>query len=80
MIFAPMIALGNSRIEVECADAKVRLCSPHLVAWTADHLENVTLHGIQQNQCYVCEIQPEELASHLRHSLAKRDYRKYEDL
>ena len=50
------------------------------MAWIADHLENVTLHGIQQNQCAVCEVRPEELGSHLRRSAAKRDYRKYEDL
>ena len=54
--FAPKVALGNSGLEVECADGKVRLCFPRLVAWIADHLENVTLHGIQQNQCAVCEV------------------------
>ena len=67
-IFAPMAALGNSGIEVECADGKARLCFPRLAAWIADHLENVTLHGIQQNQCAVCEVRPEELGSHLRRS------------
>ena len=70
-IFAPMVALGNSRIEVECADGKVRLCFPGLVAWIADHLENVTLHGIQQNQGALCKVRPEELESHLRRSVAK---------
>ena len=79
-IFAPMVALGNSGLEVECADRKVRLCFSRLMAWIADHLGNVTSHGIQQNQCAVCEVQPEELGSHLRRSAAKRDYRKYEDL
>ena len=49
-IFATMVALGNSGLEVECADGKVQLCFPRLVAWSADQLENVTLHGIQQNQ------------------------------
>ena len=79
-IFAPMGALGKSRLEVECADGKVRLFFPHLAAWIADHFENVTLHGIQQSECTVCEIRPEELVSHLRRSAAKRDYSKYEDL
>ena len=79
VIFAPIAALGNSGLEVECADGKVRLCFPCLAAWIADHLENVTLHGIQQNQCAVCEVQPQELGSNLRNSVAKQDYRKYED-
>ena len=79
-IFAPMVALGISGLEVECTDRKVRLCFPRLVAWMADHLENVTLHGIQQNQCAVCEVRPEELGFHLRCSAAKRDYGKYGDL
>ena len=69
-IFAPMVALGNSGIEVERADGKVRLCFPRLVALIADHLENVRLYGIQQNQCTGCEVRPEELGSHLRHSVA----------
>ena len=73
-IFAPMVALGNSGLEVECADGKVQLCFPCLAAWIADHLGNVTLHGIQQNQCAICEVCPEELGSHLRRSAAKRDY------
>ena len=79
-IFAQMAALGNSGLEVECADGKVRLCFPRLAAWIADHLENVTLHSIQQNQCPVWEIRPEALGSHFRRSAAKRDYRENEDL
>ena len=35
-IFAPMVALENSGIEIECADGKVQLCFPRLVAWIAD--------------------------------------------
>ena len=79
-IFALIVALGNSRLQVECADGKVRLCFPGLVVRIADHLENVTLHGIQQNQCAVCEVPPEELGSHLRCYVVKQDYRKYKDL
>ncbi|KAG0131554.1 hypothetical protein HOY82DRAFT_485015, partial [Tuber indicum] len=79
-IFAPMVALGDSGIEVKCANGKVRLSFPRLAAWIADHLDNVTLHGIQQNQCTVCEVRPEQLGSHLRRCAAKRDYRKYENL
>ncbi|KAG0138782.1 hypothetical protein HOY82DRAFT_595293 [Tuber indicum] len=79
-IFAPMVALRDSGIEVECADRKVRLCFPRLAAWIADHLENITLHGIQQNQCTVCNIRPEQLGSHFRRYAVNRDYRKYENL
>ena len=79
-IFAPMAALGNSGLEVECADEKVRLCFLRLGAWIADHLENVILHGIQQNQYAVCEVRAEQLGFHSRRSPAKRDYRKYEPL
>ena len=72
-IFALVAARGNSGLEVECADRKVRLCFPHLAAWIADHLENVTLHSIQQNGYAVCNIRPQELGSYFRGSKAKRD-------
>ena len=55
-IFVPIVALENSEHEVECTYGKVQLCFPHLSAWIVDHLENVTLHGIQQNQCTVWEV------------------------
>ena len=58
-ILLPIVALENSGLEIECANRKVRLCFPRLSGWIADHLENVTLHGIQQNQCPVCEVRPE---------------------
>ncbi|KAG0641127.1 hypothetical protein HOY80DRAFT_883742, partial [Tuber brumale] len=58
-IFPPMVVLVNSRLEVEYDDRKVRLCFLHLAAWIADHLENVILNNIQQNQCTVCEVRPE---------------------
>ena len=79
-IIVPMVALGNCRIEVKCSNGKVQLCFLHLVAWIVDLLDNVTLHGIQQNQSAVCEIRPEDSGSHLRLSVVKGDYRKYEDL
>ena len=79
-IVAPMVALGISGLQVECTDGKVQSFFPRLVAWIADYLGNVTLQGIQQNQCAVCEVRPEELGPHLRRSAAKRDDRKYEDL
>jgi len=72
-IFAPMAVQGDSRLEIECADRKIKLCFLHLSAWIADHLENSTLQGIQQNQWTVCEVGPEQVGSHLRRSTAKRD-------
>ncbi|KAG0633391.1 hypothetical protein HOY80DRAFT_896568 [Tuber brumale] len=54
-IFTPIGEVAEVGIEIECADGKVRQCFPRLAAWIADHLENVTLHGIQQNQCAICE-------------------------
>ena len=47
-IFAPIVELVNSGLEVECANRIVRLSFPSHVTWIADHLKNVTLHGIQQ--------------------------------
>jgi len=41
-IFVPMAARGDSRLEMECADGKIRLCFLRLLAWIADHLENLT--------------------------------------
>jgi len=78
--FVPIVAQENSGIEIECTDRKVQLCFPCHSAWIVDHLENVTLHGIQQNQCPVCEVSPEQLGSYLIHSAAKRDYRTYQHL
>ena len=66
VIFAPMVVPGNSELEVAYTDGRVPLCFPRLAAWIADHLENVKLHGIQQNQCAVCEVRPKELGSHSR--------------
>ncbi|KAG0639401.1 hypothetical protein HOY80DRAFT_1074395 [Tuber brumale] len=67
-------------IEIERADGKVRQCFPHLAAWIADHLENVALHGIQQNQYAVCETTPDWLGSYTGRSAAIRDYKKYQTL
>jgi len=80
VIFAPIVALENSGLEVEGADGKVQLCFPSLSAWIADHLENVRLHSMQQNQCTVCAVQPEQLVPYFRPLVAKRDYRIYKHL
>ncbi|KAG0633437.1 hypothetical protein HOY80DRAFT_896527, partial [Tuber brumale] len=79
-IFTPIGEVVEVRIEIECADGKVRQYFPRLAAWIADHLENVTLHGIQQNQCTVCETTPDQLGSYTARSAAIRDYKKYQTL
>ncbi|KAG0644869.1 hypothetical protein HOY80DRAFT_877864 [Tuber brumale] len=79
-IFTPIGEVAEVGIEIECADGKVRQCFPRLAAWIADHLENVKLHGIQQNQCAVCETTPDRLGSYTGHSVAIRDYKKYHTL
>ena len=58
-IFAPMAAWGDSALEMKCANGKVLWCFLRLSAWIADYLENITLHGIQQNQCAIYEVQQE---------------------
>ncbi|KAG0635441.1 hypothetical protein HOY80DRAFT_1011854 [Tuber brumale] len=74
-IFTPIGEVAEVGIEIECADSKVRQCFPHLAAWIADHLENITLHGIQQNQCAVCETTPDQLGSYTGRSVAICDYK-----
>ena len=76
-IFAPLSTIEEAGIEIECADGKVRQCFSRLAAWIADHLENVTLHGIQQNQCAVCETTSDQLGTYMRRSATIRDYEKY---
>jgi len=45
--------------------------------WIADHMENVTLHGIKSNAWHKCKVPPEELESRAGHHGA-RDYARYE--
>ncbi|KAG0640986.1 hypothetical protein HOY80DRAFT_859151, partial [Tuber brumale] len=79
-IFIPIGEVAEVGIEIECADGKVRQYFPRLAAWIADHLENVTLHGIQQNQCAICETTPDQFGSYTGHSAAMRDYKNYQIL
>ncbi|KAG0644729.1 hypothetical protein HOY80DRAFT_1097389 [Tuber brumale] len=67
-------------IEIECAYGKVPQCFPHLAAWIADHLENVTLHGIQQNLCAVGETTTNRSGAYTGRSAAIGDYKKYQTL
>jgi len=43
----------------------------------ANHIENVTLHGIKSSACPKCEVPPEELGSRAGHHRAT-DYVRYE--
>ncbi|KAG0641324.1 hypothetical protein HOY80DRAFT_883359, partial [Tuber brumale] len=79
-IFTPIGEVAEVGIEIECPDGKVRQCFPCLAAWIADHLENVTLNGIQQNQCAVCETTTDQLGSYTGRSAAIHDYKKYQTL
>ena len=45
--------------------------------WIADHMENVSLHGIKSNPCPKCAVPPEDLGSQAGHHCA-RDYARYE--
>ena len=72
-----MSTIEEAGIEIECTDGKIQQCFPRLAAWIAGHLENITLHGIQQNQCIVCETTSDQLGTYTRRSAAICDYEKY---
>ena len=45
--------------------------------WIADHIENISLHGIKSNACPKYEVPPEELESGANDH-RPRDYARYE--
>jgi len=77
LIFAPLNGAAREGAPIDCADGKIRRCFPIMSGWIADHMENVTLHGIKSNACPKCEVPPEELGSRAGHHRA-RDYARYE--
>ena len=77
LIFAPLNGAAREGAPIDCADGKIRRCFPIMSGWIADHMENVTLHGIKSNACPKCEVPPEELGSRAGHHCA-RDYARYE--
>ncbi|KAG0643365.1 hypothetical protein HOY80DRAFT_1094438 [Tuber brumale] len=79
-ILTPIGEVPKVGIEIECAVGKVRQCFQRLAAWIADHLENITLHGIEQNQFTACKTTPDRLGSYTGRSAAIRDYKKYQTL
>lgn len=76
-IFAPLQHAALDGVPIDCADGKVRRCFPILSAWVADHMENVTLHGLKSNACPTCEVPAGELGTNIKNYRA-RDYARYE--
>jgi len=72
-IFAPLQHTALDGVRIHCADGKVRRCFPILSAWVADHLENVTLHGLKSNASPTCEVPAGELVTNIKNYRA-RDY------
>jgi len=76
-IFAPLQHEALDGVPIACADGKVRRCFPILSAWVADHIENVTLHGLKSNVCPTCEVPAGELGTNSKKYRA-RYYARYE--
>jgi len=77
LIFALLNSAARESATIHCTDSKIRRCFLIISAWIADHMENVTLHGIKSNTCPKCEVPPEELESRAGHYRA-RDCTRYE--
>ena len=71
LIFAPLNGAAQEGAPIHCADGKIRRCSPIMLGWIADHMENVTPHGIKSNACPKWEVPPEELGSRAGHHGAR---------
>jgi hypothetical protein len=80
LIFEPLQDAAQAGVPVDCADGRVRRCFPILAAWTADHMENVALHGVKSNACPKCEVPPDRLGSLIQNGYPTRDYATYERL
>jgi len=65
-IFAPLQHVELHGVPIDCADRKVQRCFPILSARVADHVENVTLHGLQSNACPTCEVRAGELGTNIK--------------
>jgi len=63
LLFAPLNHAAQEGAPIDCADGMIARCFPIMSGWIADHMENVTLHGIKSNACPKCEVPPEELGS-----------------
>ena len=76
-LFEPLASANEYGVEITCGDGNVRLCFPRQAAWIADHMEKVTLHGIVQNRCPVCEEDVERLGEAVELPVKARDYSEY---
>jgi len=76
LIVGPLKGAAQEGPAIDCADGKIRRCFPIMSGWIADHMENVTLHGIKSNACPKCEVPPEELSRAGHHRA--RHYARYE--
>jgi len=70
-IFAHLQHAALDGVLIDCADRKVQRCFPILSAWVADHMENVTLHGLKSNPCPTCEVPAGELGTNMKHYRAR---------
>jgi len=77
LIYVPLNGAAREGAPINCADSKIWRCFPIMSGWIADHMENVTQHGIKSKACPKCEVPPEELGSRAGHHRA-RDYTRYE--
>jgi len=77
LIYVPLNRGAQEGAPTDCAEGKISRCFTIMAGWIADHMENVTLHGIQSNACPKCEVPAEELGSRASHHRA-RDYARYE--
>jgi len=77
LIFAALNGVAREGAPIHCAEGKSWRCFPIMSVWIADHMENVTLHGIKSNACPKCQVPPEDLGTRASHNRA-RDYTRYE--
>ncbi|KAF8428018.1 hypothetical protein BGX38DRAFT_1105827 [Terfezia claveryi] len=73
-------ALRGGGYEVACADEKVRNCVPILLCWLANHMENVTIHGIKTNRCPICITTKSQLGMLSKTPYRTHNYLDYERL
>ena len=76
-IFEPLASANEHGVEIAYGDGNVRLCFPRLAAQIADHMENVTLYGMVQNRCPVCEEDVEHQGEAVELPAKARDYDEY---
>jgi len=62
-IFEPLQHVALDGVPIDCADKKGRIRFPILSVWVADHMDNVTLHGLKSNASPICEVYGRELGT-----------------